>query len=163
MMDRDLFGPLQLAEEQIRFFNGMSPTPEKDCEDMNQFIAAHGGLDIMLVGVGTNGHIAMNEPGTSFNSYAHVSILAEETKKVGQKYFTAETELSKGMTLGLRHLKESGLPIIMANGAKKAAIMKQALTIAPTEQLPASISQLIPNGYIMIDQEAAKELSAQQR
>ncbi|MBK7652966.1 MAG: hypothetical protein IPJ20_22565 [Flammeovirgaceae bacterium] len=61
----------------------------------------------MLVGVGTNGHIGMNEPGTPFNTYAHISTLAEETKTVGQKYFQKATVLSQGITLGLQHLRES--------------------------------------------------------
>ncbi len=154
MMDRGFFQPLQWPEKHIRFFDGSTATPEKDCEAMNEFIASHGGLDIMLVGVGTNGHIAMNEPGTSFDAYAHVSILAEETKNVGQKYFTSSTELSKGLTLGLRHLRESRLPIIMASGGKKAAIMKQAMTHAPAESLPVSIHHLIDHGYFMMDSAA---------
>lgn len=158
MMDKDFFGPLGIPESQIVFFNGLSKTPQQDCEKMNHFIASHGGLDIMLVGVGTNGHIAMNEPGTSFKSYAHVSHLSEETKAVGQKYFPSQTELSTGLTLGLRHLKEAKLPIIMASGERKATILKQALSQQPTEQVPVSIVQLFHHGFLMLDQQAASAL-----
>jgi 6-phosphogluconolactonase/glucosamine-6-phosphate isomerase/deaminase len=112
----------------------------------------------MLVGVGTNGHIGMNEPGTSFDSYAHISTLAEETKKVGQKYFSKPTSLSLGITLGLRHLREAKLPIVMASGEKKAEIIAKGLTQTPTEEIPVSISQLIPQGYIMLDEAAAIQL-----
>jgi len=154
MMDKDFFRPLNIPENQIRFFDGMTQTPQQDCDQMNSFIASFGGLDIMLVGVGTNGHIAMNEPGTSFDSYAHVSELAEETKAVGQKYFPAQTNLSKGLTLGLRHLKEARLPVVMANGVRKKAIMKAALSEPPSEKIPVTISQLIPQGYVLLDQEA---------
>lgn len=160
MMDKDFFNPLKITPGQIRFFDGLTKNPQQDCQEMNAFISARGGLDIMLVGVGTNGHIAMNEPGTSFDTYAHISQLSEETKTVGQKYFSSQTELSTGLTLGLRHLKEARLPIVMANGTRKASIMKRALTEKPTEQIPVTLAQLIPQGFVLLDNEAAAQLPA---
>ena len=154
MLKRDFFDHLSLATDQIEFFNVHAADLNKECERINDLISAHGGLDIMLVGVGTNGHIGMNEPGTSFDSYAHIGELAEETKAVGQKYFEKATVLSKGATLGLRHFREAVLPILMANGEKKAEIVYRALTITPQEEVPASIIQLIPQGYVMVDKEA---------
>lgn len=158
MLKNDFFGPLNIPEHQIEFFNVLSPDLQQECNRINDMIKQHGGLDIMLVGVGTNGHIGMNEPGTSFNSLAHIGTLAEETKTVGQKYFSKPTELSNGITLGLQHLAESKLPIIMANGVKKAAIIKTAMSEKPTEQIPVTIAQTINNGYIMLDREAAGQL-----
>jgi glucosamine-6-phosphate isomerase len=155
MMDEDFFIPLQIPEDRIIFFDGMATDLSAEVNRMNERIAAHGELDIMLVGVGTNGHIAMNEPGTSFDSLAHISTLADETKVVGQKYFTEATELSQGLTLGLKHFRASNLPILIANGEKKAAIMKKILTSTSGETLPASVIHLMEQGYVMIDQEAA--------
>src|SRR5688572_21066395 len=80
MMDKDLFVPLAIKEHQIIFFDGMDVDLKGQVEKINDCIDTNGGLDIMLVGVGMNGHIAMNEPGTSFDSVAHISTLAEETK-----------------------------------------------------------------------------------
>ncbi len=156
MLKRDFFDHLQLRKEQVMFFD-VNADLEKECKRINDLITSNGGLDVMLVGLGTNGHIGMNEPGTSFDLYAHVGELAEETKATGQKYFTKATILGNGITLGLRHLKESRLPIIMANGEKKAAIIKTILTTEPTEQVPATIAHQIPQGYIMIDDLAAAE------
>lgn len=157
MLRKDFFNPLNLPEKQIDFFHVQAADLEKECERINTLIEEHGGLDIMLVGVGTNGHIGMNEPGTSFWSYAHVGELAEETKKVGQKYFSKHTELSKGMTLGLCHLQEAKLPIVMASGPTKAAIIQKALTSPqPTEDIPLTICQIIEQGFVMLDKEAAK-------
>lgn len=155
MMDEDLFWPLGLEASQIIFFDGMSTDPVSEASRVNEMIALRGGLDIMLVGVGMNGHIAMNEPGTAFNLEAHVSDLAEETKIVGQKYFSGNTALSKGITLGLKHFRESKLPILMANGVKKANIIKKVLEAEATELLPASIVHNIPGVYVMLDKEAA--------
>ncbi len=155
MMDDDFFTTLQIPIAQIKFFNGVADDLEAEVKMMNEFIEEHGGLDIMLVGVGTNGHIAMNEPGTSFNSDAHISTLAEETKTVGQKYFPVSTKLDKGITLGLKHFREAKLPILMANAEKKTAIIKQTLASPATESLPSSVVHLISQGYIMLDDLAA--------
>ncbi|MBA4054609.1 MAG: glucosamine-6-phosphate deaminase [Marivirga sp.] len=155
MMDEDFFEPLQIPENHIKFFDGISSDLAGEVSRMDEFILARGGLDIMLVGVGTNGHIAMNEPGTSFDSMAHLSTLADETKTVGQKYFSESTELNEGITLGLRHFRESKLPILIANGIKKTEIVRKILSSTPTEVLPASVIHLIDQGYVMLDKEAA--------
>jgi glucosamine-6-phosphate isomerase len=159
MLKKDCFEPLHIQPSQIEFFNVQTTELEKECTRINSLIEHHDGLDIMLVGVGTNGHIGMNEPGTSFDTYAHVSTLAEETKTVGQKYFSKPTTLSLGITLGLRHLREAKLPVVMASGEKKAAIIARGLTHQPSEEIPVSIAQLIPHGYVMLDKAAASQLS----
>jgi 6-phosphogluconolactonase/glucosamine-6-phosphate isomerase/deaminase len=159
-MMEGFFRDARLRDDQITFFNGLAEDPEAEAESMNRLIAQHGGLDIMLVGIGLNGHIAMNEPGTPFDRYAHVSQLSPQTIEVGQKYFTAETKLSRGITLGLRHFREAKLPILMANGARKAEIIQQALRGPVTAEVPASIVQTIPAAQVMVDEEAGKEVKS---
>jgi len=154
MMDKDFFVPASIKEQQIVFFDGMALDLQGQVNKINNLIDANGGLDIMLVGVGMNGHIAMNEPGTSFDSVAHISTLAEETKTVGQKYFDTATTLSQGITLGLKHFRDARLPILMANGEKKAEIISKVLTSAPSESLPASVVQLIDQSIVMLDEAA---------
>lgn len=159
MLKKDFFEPLAIDPARIEFFNVTTSDLQGECDRINGLISKNKGLDIMLVGVGTNGHIGMSEPGTSFNTYAHISTLAEETKTVGQKYFEKNTELSNGITLGLRHLREAALPIVMANGEKKAAILAKGLSVKPSSEIPVSIVQLIPQGFVMLDQEAAQKLN----
>jgi glucosamine-6-phosphate isomerase len=159
MLKRDCFEPLGINAEQIEFFNVDAIDLNEECTRVNELISRNGGLDIMLVGVGTNGHIGMNEPGSSFDSYAHVSQLAEETINVGQKYFEKPTSLSKGITLGLRHLFESKLPIVMASGEKKASILGKTFSQPATESIPVSIAQLIPQCQVMLDEAAAKYIN----
>jgi len=158
MLMKDCFDPLQIQPDKIEFFKVQTADMQKECDRINSLIERNGGLDIMLVGVGTNGHIGMNEPGTSFDSLAHTGMLADETKTVGQKYFTKPTTLSMGITLGLRHLREAKLPIVMASGEKKSAIISKGLTQSPTEEIPVSIAQLIPQGFVMLDEKAASQL-----
>lgn len=153
-----LLKPLNIPQERIKYFDAKSADLDLECEKINEFIAYRGGLDVMLVGVGMNGHIALNEPNTSFETYAHVSDLAEITISVGQKYFTKPTILTQGITLGLKHLQEAKNPILIANGAKKAIVIKKALTEEITEAFPASIIQKIPHSLVMLDYEAAQEL-----
>ncbi|WP_128546575.1 glucosamine-6-phosphate deaminase [Larkinella soli] len=155
---RELFNPLGLRRDQVHCFNGQSVDLPAECLQMDAVIAAHGGLDLILVGVGMNGHIALNEPGTSFDLYAHVSDLEETTKVVGQKYFSKATPLSKGITIGLKHLMEAGEALLIASGARKAPVIRTALRGPVTEQFPASILQRHPNGLVWIDREAAGEL-----
>ncbi|MEJ0032232.1 MAG: glucosamine-6-phosphate deaminase [Bacteroidota bacterium] len=157
MLRKDFFSKVKLREEQIEMFD-VSADPIGECARVNDLIAANGGLDVMLVGIGLNGHIGMNEPGTSFRSYAHTSVLAEETKTSGQKYFEKPTILSKGVTLGLRHFAECRLPILMANGTKKASIINEVINGKANEQIPATIVHNIPQAIVMIDKEAAADL-----
>ncbi len=155
---QNLLIPLNFPSERIKYFNAKAQDLDLECQKINEFIASRGGLDVMLVGVGLNGHIALNEPNTPFDVYAHVSELEEVTKSVGQKYFTKETILTQGITLGLAHLQQAKLPILIANSSKKSVVIKRALTEAITEQFPASIFQKIENSIVMLDLEAAQEL-----
>ena len=107
LIEHDFVNALNLRPDQFYFFDGMSNDLEAECQKINQLIASHGGLDIMLVGLGMNGHIGLNEPGSSFQNYAHVSTLEESTISVGQKYFESQTPLTQGITIGLKHLLEA--------------------------------------------------------
>ena len=153
-----LLKPLNIPTERIKYFNAKASDLDAECAKINEFIASRGGLDVMLVGVGMNGHIALNEPDTSFEIYAHVSDLEEITISVGQKYFKKPTILTKGITLGLKHLQEAKLPILIANGTKKASVIKKALTEEITGAFPASIFQKIPHSLVVLDHEAAQLL-----
>lgn len=155
---RDLFTPLNLRSEQIYSFDAKADDLAAECARIDTLIYSRGGLDVLLVGMGMNGHIAMNEPGTPFTLGCHVVELAESTKTVGQKYFTQETSLDKGITLGLRHLTEAHEVILLVSGAKKAAILRDALHGPVSEQVPASILQTQPQAQIWIDEAAGSLL-----
>src|SRR6185503_12145514 len=99
-----VFEPLALSPAQYHLFNGLSTDLKHECEEMDKVIGEKGGIDLMIVGIGMNGHIGFNEPGTSFNSLSHVIELDEVTKSVGQKYFKGPVTLNKGITIGFRHL-----------------------------------------------------------
>lgn len=157
-LNKHFFSQLDLSPTQVRFFDATANDLDKECQKMNDYIGRYGGLDMMIVGIGMNGHIGLNEPGTDFETYAHHSGLDTVTIDVAQKYFHQQTHLTKGITLGLRHLSEAKIPVLIASSTKKADIIKQALTGEVNTDLPASIFQTLPNAQIFLDDAAAGEL-----
>lgn len=158
--ETEVFAPLSITRDRIHLFDGMSIDLENECRVMDASISQKGGIDLMVVGIGMNGHIGFNEPGISFDLYAHVVDLDEATRTVGQKYFRQKTELSKGITLGLKHLMEARRVILIANGARKAEVIRKALEEETTTTLPASIIRKHPNAHVMLDEGAASGLAA---
>ncbi|MBK8565757.1 MAG: glucosamine-6-phosphate deaminase [Saprospiraceae bacterium] len=154
-LHRHVFTPLGLPQANYHVFDAMSNDLPGECASMNAFIAERGGLDLLLVGVGMNGHIGFNEPGVDFGNYAHVQLLEGITLEVGQKYFKEATELKYGITLGLRHLMEAKQVLMLANGQKKADIMRQALEGEIGNAVPASIIRTHPNSVVLLDEGAA--------
>ncbi len=152
------FEPAQIALNKVHFFDAKADELAHECNKMNTFIKQNGPLDIMMVGIGMNGHIGLNEPGTDFNLYAHYAPLAETTITVGQKYFSKPTILTQGITLGLKHLQEAKLPLLIAAGAKKSGIISLSLKGPIGTEVPASIFQTLPNGLVLLDEGAASEL-----
>ncbi len=155
----ELFQQLALQQRQIHLFDALSNNLANQCARMDNIIREKGGIDLMVVGIGMNGHIGFNEPGVSFDNYSHVIDLDETTISVGQKYFSAAAILHKGITIGLKHLTESKEVILLANGAKKAEVIKSTVEGVLTNAFPASIMQTHTNGIVMIDEEAAQSLT----
>jgi len=158
-LNAHFFDPLNIKPPQVKFFDAKAANLGAACLEMNDFIAQHGPLDMMIVGIGMNGHIGLNEPGTDFNLYAHYARLDPVTVTVGQKYFKTETMLTEGITLGLKHLQEAKIPLLIAAGVKKAPIIVKALQGEVTEQVPASIFQTLAAAVVLLDKGAAAELT----
>src|SRR5688500_7238055 len=118
-LDRQLFQPLAIKEEHIFFFNGKQEL-EPQCRQAEAFITSHNGIEVCLLGLGLNGHVGMNEPGTPRNSGAHVAAIAEETQKTGQKYFPGEQSLTHGITLGIASISDAAHIMLLVSGKKKA-------------------------------------------
>ena len=153
-----VFEPLSIPEKNIHLFNGLASDLIAECIMMDNFIKDHGGIDLIVVGVGRNGHIGFNEPNTPFEYYSHVVDLDETTTSVGQKYFREATALTKGITLGLQHLLEADQALLIANGHKKAGVMKEALEGMIDPIMPASVMRKHRAGEVILDEEAASLL-----
>ena len=153
-----IFEPLHISSSQIHLFNALSEDLSTECALMDKIIKEKKGIDLMLVGVGMNGHIGFNEPGVSFKKYSHVVELDETTQSVGQKYFKQTAMLKKGITLGLKHVSEARKAILIANGIKKAEVIRKSLEDKISADIPASIMRTHLQGTMMIDEDAASLL-----
>ena len=157
-LKKHLFDDIDYCEETMCFFDGESSDLELECIRTDNFIKKNGPIDMILLGMGMNGHLGLNEPGTPFDLYSHIVNLDETTKAVGQKYFTGKTELSKGITLGLKYIKEARTVILQVNGERKAEVAKRFIDSEISPSFPASIIKMHPDSYFLLDKEAAKYL-----
>jgi glucosamine-6-phosphate isomerase len=153
-----LFVPLGIKSSQVHLFDALTMNEEMECERMNKLIEEKGGIDLMLVGVGINGHIGFNEPGADIDSNAHIARLEEITKSIGQKYFNEEVTIDKGMTIGLKQVMNAKSLIMMANGKKKALVIRRIINENISTDFPATLMRQHKNALLMVDEEAASEL-----
>jgi glucosamine-6-phosphate isomerase len=160
-LNSDLFHPLHVTAERICFFDGRANNLEEECARIENFINGHEGIDIAIVGLGRNGHVGMNEPGTSPELYSHIAEIDPETQKVGQKYFKKQQQLSQGLTLGIASLMKARHIILLVNGLKKAQIVQQVLEGEISESLPASLMRNHPDLKVYLDKEGASMLHSQ--
>ncbi|KAA6439967.1 glucosamine-6-phosphate deaminase [Dyadobacter flavalbus] len=154
MINRDFLKPVGLKDNQVIFFDGKARDPFAECERINKIVSELGGLDLIVLGVGLNGHLALNEPGTAWDTYAHVVELDEVTKVSGQKYFSKTAVLEKGITMGIRHILEAKTAILLANGSSKAQVIQRALSFPVTPAFPATVLQNHLNAEFLLDREA---------
>ncbi|HEV7378768.1 MAG TPA: glucosamine-6-phosphate deaminase [Dyadobacter sp.] len=156
-----LIVPINLSTGQYKLFDALARDPYQECQDMDKFISDKNGLDLIIVGIGMNGHIGFNEPGVPQHLYTHVTDLDETTRTVGQKYFAGETRLSQGITLGLQYVTEAKKTILIASGQRKASIIHKMLEGEITKEVPATMMRELENCYVMIDRSAAAHLQTE--
>lgn len=148
----NLFKDIDIPLSQVHILDGMANNSEKECENYEKLISEFGGIDIQLGGIGENGHLAFNEPGTSFDSLTHVQELTEDTISVNSRFFDDISEVpTKALTIGLKTIFDAKEVIIMATGPKKARAVKCASKEAVSTDCPASMLQMHNNAYIVCD------------
>ncbi len=157
-LNNQLLHSLKIADDKIAFFDGRATDLSQQCIMAEDCIQQHGGIDVAILGLGLNGHIGMNEPGTSITTRTHVGLLDLQTQQVGQKYFQKEQLLTSGITLGLATLIEAKHIFLLVSGSKKAAIVKQMLQDEISENIPATLFRNHPGLKIYLDKEAAQLL-----
>lgn len=157
-MKKHLFNHIEFSKGNLCFFDGESADLKKECEKTDDFIKKYGPVDMMLLGVGMNGHLGLNEPGTSFALNSHIAKLDETTKTVGKKYFTVDVDLSAGITLGIKDIMDARTVFLQINGQRKANIAKKLVDSDITTAFPASVLKEHKNSYLLMDSEAARYL-----
>lgn len=157
-MKRHCYGPLNIPEEHMTLFNTDAKDLEAECRKIDQVIFDNGGIDFMLLGLGMNGHLGLNEPGADFHNYSHLMGLSDVTKSVGQKYFSHETTLTGGITIGIQHMFEAKQVVLQICGEHKKDIVRRMYTSGVSTDLPGSVFQVLPNGRVIMDTDAAQNI-----
>ncbi len=154
-MRKNFYEPLDIPDERVTRFDIHADDLDAACQAVDDVIFANGGIDVMLLGVGMNGHLGLNEPGSNFSQYSKVVELDDTTMQVGQKYFKGGMTLTRGITLGVHHMFGAGRVILQAGGPHKADIIEKIYRTPPTEQIPATVMKLLPQGMVVLDRDAA--------
>ena len=134
----------------------------KECRDYEAAISARGPVTLQILGIGENGHIGFNHPGTPFNSDAWLSKMDEELdRRIRHETGSTLDAPLGGLTLGIRSIMHSKKIILAANGARKSQIIRDTIFGSISEEIPASILQLHPDCEVFLDAEAARCLGPQ--
>ncbi|WP_224248366.1 glucosamine-6-phosphate deaminase [Hyalangium gracile] len=159
-MERHLFQHVNLAPERIHFFDGSAPDAEAECVRYDAAVAAAGGFDLVLLGIGPNGHIAFNEPGDSALATSHRVLLSRETRQTLAPLVGDDVSRvpMAALTLGVAPLIQGRQVHLIAFGASKAAAVTAMVHGPITPRCPASFLQLHPNVSLWLDAVAARGL-----
>lgn len=151
-MNKHLFHAVDIKKENIYVPNGMATNLAIECDEYEQQIDRFGKIDLQILGVGPNGHIGFNEPGTAFTERTHVVDLEESTREANARFFPSITDVpTKAITMGIGTIMEAKQIILLVQGEHKAEILQQIVHGGVTEDVPASVLQRHPNALLITD------------
>ena len=157
-MQDNLFDHIDIHPENTHVLNGLAKDPDAECAAYNKLIAELGGIDLQLLGMGHNGHIAFNEPGDDFGLETHVVDLTDTTIQANARFFASADEVPRqAMTMGIQTIMQAKKVLVAVSGKDKAEIVKKAFTGPVTPNVPASILQMHPD-VILVGDKAALSL-----
>ena len=154
-MNEKLFNHIDIPLEQTHVPNGTAPDLAEECQRYEALLKEKGGVDLQILGIGTNGHIGFNEPGTPFNSRTHVVELEESTRQATSRFFDSIDDVpTHAITMGVATILESRKIILLASGKSKQEAIKKLLTEEPSEAFTASALLNHPDVTVIVDAEA---------
>ncbi len=158
MMD-NLFKGINVPQENIHVLSGTAADPQAECAAYEAAIDAAGGIDLQILGIGRNGHIAFNEPDEAFAPVTHVVNLTPSTIEANTRFFASSDEVPRqALSMGIGSIMKARAIVLIATGADKAEAVKALVKGPVTPSCPASILQLHPCAVIMLDPAAASLL-----
>ncbi len=159
VVDREVTTPLELSPGRVHVPNGSGGDPVAEAARYEREILSSGGVDLQLLGVGTNGHIAFNEPGSAHTSRTREVTLAEQTRLDNSRFFeTLDDVPRQAITQGIGTILEARQLIVMAFGNAKAAAIASAIEEPMSERSPLSAIRRHSNVVVVLDKAAASEL-----
>ncbi len=159
MIKNQLAGPLGIPEENFIMPPTLSDDFESECVLFEKRLAERGGADLQMLGIGLNGHIGINQPGTPFESETWVSPMDPDFEaRVRRETQVPPHIVLGGLTRGIKNIMHTRKLILIAKGSNKADIIEQAILGPVTTDIPASVVQLHPNCEILLDADAAAKI-----
>ena len=156
---REFTNRVNIAAENVHGPDGRADDIPAACEAYEQAIAAAGGVDLQLLGLGTDGHIGFNEPGSSFASRTRIKSLVEQTRRDNARFFNSLSEVPHHViTQGLGTIVEARHVILLATGAQKAQAVRDFVEGPVAAICPASVLQFHPHATVLLDEAAASGL-----
>ncbi|MFF7291793.1 glucosamine-6-phosphate deaminase [Microbacterium sp. NPDC008134] len=160
VIEREVIEPLGLDPRRIHVPNGASETIQHAGDDYEAAIAAAGGVDLQILGIGTDGHIGFNEPGSSFASQTRVKTLTAQTREDNARFFDSIDDVPMHcITQGLGTILKARHLVLLAFGEGKAEAVAAAVEGPLTASLPGSAIQLHPHATVVVDEAAASRLA----
>jgi glucosamine-6-phosphate deaminase len=159
-MEDHLFGGVNLRAERIHFLNGSATNLDAECDRYEAEIAAAGGIDLQILGIGSNGHIGFNEPGDDLPVRTHRVTLMESTRRDNAELFGNDASRVPGeaLSMGIGTILQARRIVLVATGGKKADCIRQAVNGRITTRVPASMLQLHADVELLLDTEAAARI-----
>jgi glucosamine-6-phosphate deaminase len=159
-MKDNFFSAVDIPPSNTHILNGMTSDPDAECAAYEAAIKAAGGIELFLGGIGGNGHIAFNEPGSSLMSRTRAVNLNAETRAANARFFDGDASRvpARALTVGIGTVMDAREVLILACGRQKARALQAAVEGGLSHWCPLSRHQLHPNAIIVCDEEAAVEL-----
>ena len=160
VITREVVGPLGFDPALVRTPDGTPQGIEHHGDEYDEAIRAAGGIDLQILGIGTDGHIGFNEPGSSFASITRVKTLTEQTRRDNARFFDSIDDVPMHcITQGLGTILRARHLVLLAFGESKAAAVAGAVEGPVTASLPGSAIQLHPHATVVVDEAAAAQLA----
>lgn len=159
-MWRNLFGRIDIAKENVNILNGNAPDLDAECAGYEDRIRKAGGIRLFVGGIGPDGHIAFNEPGSSLTSRTRMVALTTDTKIANSRFFGNDPSKvpQTALSVGVGTVMDSDEVLIIVNGANKARALRHAIEEGVNHMWTVSALQMHPKGIIVCDDEATLEL-----
>lgn len=156
-MNEQLFHHIDMDLSRTNVPNGEAADLAEECAGYERRLEDRGPVDLQLLGIGHNGHIGFNEPGTALTGRTHVVDLKEETRKANARFFDSIDEVpAQAITMGVGSILKAKQILLIARGEEKAEIIREAFMGPITTSCPASLLQCHPNVVVLLDRAAGR-------
>jgi glucosamine-6-phosphate deaminase len=159
-MMESLFNHIDIDPKHIHLLDGMAKDPQQECDRYEEAIAAEGGIELFLGGMGTDGHIAFNEPGSSLTSRTRFKMLTEETRAINARFFGGDPSKvpDTALTVGVGTVMDARELVIIVNGRNKARALRAVVEEGVNHMWTLSCLQMHPRVIVVCDEDATEEL-----